>query len=470
MKFKFGTVFDDVIEGTSDVDVIDGSFGDDTLYGYAGDDTLFGGWGNDFLFGGSDNDVLAGGFENDFLFGEDGNDILIGGFGADFLDGGEGSDTVSYGDSDSGVYMHIGGLVGSGGTAEGDHLIGIENLSGSPYGDTLIGDKDDNTLTGLEGNDILDGGGGQDFLVGGTGEDKLCGFTGDDILKGGSGADELWGSEGIDTADYSDSFESVHVYLYYGNGYGGTAEGDTLLEIENVIGGNNNDIIWGDASDNMLVGWSGNDTLQGLDGADVLGGGDGIDTASYELSDAGVFVMLADNKGYWGDAEGDMLYLIENVTGSQHLDTLLGDDGANVLEGLAGGDYLWGDGEDDTLIGGLGQDNMYGEDGADVFKFYKEDLGTDMATADYLGDFDWLAGDKIDLTGIDADPNSRQDAFTFIGNNVDFTGVGQVRYHNNDEHGYVELNTTGDLAADYYIEVSLEFTSAMSDKGFILLV
>jgi Ca2+-binding RTX toxin-like protein len=473
MNFKFGTVFDDVIVGTSDDDVIDGSFGDDTLLGDAGDDTLFGGWGSDLLLGGLDNDVLAGGFENDFLFGEDGNDILIGGFGADFLDGGEGSDTVSYGDSNSGVWVALEGIVGSGGTAEGDHLIGIENLSGSAYDDTLVGDKYDNTLTGLQGNDTLIGGGGQDFLVGGTGDDKLWGDQGDDILKGGSGADQLWGSEGIDTADYSDSSESIFVSLYYGNGYSGDAAGDSLLEIENVIGGLNDDIIWGDdVHDNVLIGWSGNDTLQGLDGADELWGGDGVDTASYELSGAGVFVMLADNKGYWGDAEGDTLYLIENVTGSQHTDTLLGDDGANVLDGMAGDDYLWGDDEDDTLIGGLGQDYMYGEDGADIFKFSSEkELGTDMATADYLGDFNELAGDKIDLSGIDADPGSREpDAFKFIGTN-DFTGVGQVRYYNDGgEYGYVELNTTGDLAPDFYIEVSTEFTSMMSDNGFILLV
>jgi len=469
MNFKFGTVFDDVIGGTSDDDVIDGSFGDDTLYGYAGDDTLFGGWGNDLLMGGLGNDVLAGGFEKDFLLGEDGDDILIGGFGADFLDGGEGSDTVSYGDSDSGVYVILGGLVGQGGTAEGDHLIGIENLSGSAYDDTLDGDKYDNTLTGLQGNDTLGGGEGQDILVGGTGDDKLYGGQGDDILKGGSGADQLSGSDGIDTADYSDSSESVQVYLYYGHGYGGFAEGDSLLEIENVIGGLNDDIIWGDdVHDNVLVGWSGNDTLQGLDGADELWGGDGIDTASYDLSDAGVFVMLSDNKGYWGDAEGDTLYLIENVTGSQHIDTLLGDDGANVLDGMAGDDYLWGGAEDDTLIGGLGQDYMYGEDGADIFTFSEKEVGTSMATADYLGDFSEKAGDQIDLTGIDADsnPNSRgHDAFTFIGNNVDFTGVGQVRYN----EGYVEGNTDADLDPEFYIKLDIGLTPEMHDYGFVLV-
>ena len=64
--------------------------------------------------------------------------------------------------------------------------------------------------------------------------------------------------------------------------------------------------------------WSGgNDTLIG--GADTLDGGDGTDTASYEGSSAAVTVSLvagATNTG--GDAEGDTLSNIENLTGSEN--------------------------------------------------------------------------------------------------------------------------------------------------------
>jgi Ca2+-binding RTX toxin-like protein len=121
-----------------------------------------------------------------------------------------------------------------------------------------------------------------------------------------------------------------------------------------------------------------------------------------------------------------------------------------------------------VLIGGLGQDTLYGQDGADVFKFLSEkELGTDITTADYLGDFSEKAWDRIDLSGIDADSTTARshEPFTFIGNNVpNFTGVGQVRYN----EGYVELNTDGDLAADFYIKVNTD-SSGMSDNGFIFV-
>ncbi len=377
------------------------------------------------------DDWLYGGEGMDFLYGGDGHNILIGGDGADYLDGSESAyDTASYTDSDSGVFVSLDGYVddygywiegpiAKGGTAEGDVLVGIENLTGSDYGDTLRGDYYYNKLTGGFGEDTLDGAGADDILDGGDGIDTLLGGKGNDTLKGGADADELDGGEDNDTADYSDSSQSISVSLRTGAGSGGAAQGDHLVDIENVVGGSNDDILEGNSDDNVLDGMSGDDTLQGFD-ANVLKGMKGGDT----------------------------------------------------LSGLGGADTLDGGDGDDTLIGGLDVDTMYGKDGADMFTFLSEkELGTSMATADYLADFEESMGDRINLLGIDADPSTERsnEAFTFIGTNVDFTGVGQVRYYNDGkQHGYVELNTNGDLAADFYIEVNPAFISVMSDNGFIL--
>ncbi len=57
------------------------------IFGFAGNDTLRGGAGNDFLFGNGGNDQL---------FGEGGDDVLYSGQGYDYLNGGEGNDTASY--------------------------------------------------------------------------------------------------------------------------------------------------------------------------------------------------------------------------------------------------------------------------------------------------------------------------------------------------------------------------------------
>ena len=56
-------------------------------------------------------------------------------------------------------------------------------MSGSKFGDTLIGDANANTLYGGEGADMLFGGGGQDMLSGGGG--------GQDTLTGGADADSF---------------------------------------------------------------------------------------------------------------------------------------------------------------------------------------------------------------------------------------------------------------------------------------
>ena len=72
----------------------------------------------------------------------------------------------------------------------------------------------------------------------------------------------------------------------------------------------------GNALDNVIVGNGGNNILAGLGGADTLDGGAGTDTASYAASSSGVTVSLATGTGSGGDAQGDTLVNIENLTGS----------------------------------------------------------------------------------------------------------------------------------------------------------
>jgi Ca2+-binding RTX toxin-like protein len=141
----------------------------------------------------------------------------------------------------------------------------------------------------------------------------------------------------------------------------GVTNGDDV-----VYGFNGNDTIYGLGGNDHLYGGYGNDLLKGGGGADLLSGGDGIDTASYGDSPSSVSIYLGLGLASGGDATGDTLSSIENLTGSNYGDILFGDDDSNVLSGRAGDDILDGDGGADTLSGGSGCDILTGGAGADT--------------------------------------------------------------------------------------------------------
>ncbi|TKB23235.1 DUF2974 domain-containing protein [Desulfopila sp. IMCC35006] len=274
-----GTASGGTAEGDTllSIEKVYGTGYNDTLVGNGEANTLLGYDGDDMLFGNDGNDTLRGGDGQDTLYGDLGNDVLRGGDGADVLDGGDGRDSADYRDSATAVAVDLLAGTAGGGTAEGDTLLSIENIYGTGYNDTLVGNGEANTLLGYDGDDMLFGNDGNDTLRGGDGQDTLYGGLGNDVLRGGTGGDILDGGDGRDSADYRDSATAVGVDLLAGTASGGTAEGDSLLSIENVYGSNYKDILVGGAENNTLLGFGGNDLLQGLDGSDVLKGGDGDD-------------------------------------------------------------------------------------------------------------------------------------------------------------------------------------------------
>ena len=127
-----------------------GGDGSDNLWGLGGDDLLKGGAGDDALSGGEGADTLLGGIDDD---------TFEGGEGGDYIDGGQGDeDAVVYSGSDAGVSVDLATGVGSGGDAEGDTLIGIEDALGSDHNDTLYGTDHGTILFGLAGDDWLEAG------------------------------------------------------------------------------------------------------------------------------------------------------------------------------------------------------------------------------------------------------------------------------------------------------------------------
>ncbi len=411
--FLAGNGGNDVLAGQNGNDLLIGGSGEDTLYGGLGRDTgswidmpggvsvnlstgilggaargdrlfsiedLVGTGAIDQLVGDGGANLLAGLGGGDRLYGAAGGDTLDGGSGGDLLAGGQGRDTASYAASSAGVSVNLTTAFAGGGHAAGDRLESIENLRGSAFRDQLVGT------------------GGANRLDGGTGNDRLYGGGGADTLEGGRGADLIAGGSGFDVVSYRGSGAGVGIDLNACTAARGDAEGDTIYNIEGVLGtrfaeviqgsgtanfldgGRGGDLLIGLAGNDTLIGAEGNDTLRGDFGADILGGGAGIDAVSYAVSGAGVRVNLSTGAAAGEHAEGNRLFQIESLFGSTLSDVLIGDTGANRLRGSAGAD---------VLTGGRG---------ADVFDFVRG-AGIDRVT-----DFEDRV-DRIDLSN-HADVNS----------------------------------------------------------------
>jgi Ca2+-binding RTX toxin-like protein len=369
-------------------------------------------------FQGVDYVTLGG---NDKVIGTSWDDTFTLGKDAEIIDGAGGADTVIYTNSTAGVVVDLNLHVQTGGFAEGDVLVNIENVTGSKLADKLIGNASANVLDGGKGsdrisgeggadkllggggddvlsgdadNDELRGGAGADDLSGGSGDDKLLGDAGDDVMRGGAGADTFDGGDGIDTVDYSDapysgphwSFDGgVSASLLEGYGREGDAAGDTYVNVENLRGSAYEDVLEGDAHDNELLGNGGDDRIEGGAGADHLDGGDGVDFLSYGTSSAAVDVDLALNQVSGGDATGDTILNFENVIGSDHSDTILGSNDNNEIRGLDGDDTLLGRGGQDRIVGGKGIDVMAGGADSDTFVFEFALQGSDLITDYTIG-------------------------------------------------------------------------------------
>ncbi|MHC8302408.1 retention module-containing protein [Pseudomonas sp. ZS1P83] len=184
----------------------------------------------------------------------------------------------------------------------------------------------------------------------------------------------------------------------------------TLPGKDTINGGDGNDIIFGDLVSFTGVTGEGYTALQAFVGKET-----GIETnkvtssnvhqyvtehySTFDVSGAhdGDDTLLggAGNDIIFGQGGDDKLY------GGSGNDILLGGTGNDLLNGDAGNDFLiGGTGTDtldggagnDTLLGGTGNDSLIGGSGADTFVWKAGDTGSDV-----IKDFKASEGDRIDL-------------------------------------------------------------------------
>jgi Ca2+-binding RTX toxin-like protein len=321
--------------------------------GNALDNVITGNAARNILTGGAGNDTLDGGLGSDVLIGGTGNDVYIVDRTSDVVteNANEGNDTVR-----SSVTWTLGANI------EGLILTGTANINGTgnALDNLLVGTSGNNVLTGGLGDDRLDGGLGVDTLIGGVGNDTYVVDSARDIVTERAG-------EGIDTLQSTVSITSLIANVENLTLLGTSAINGAGNDVNNIITGNAADnTLNGAAGDDTLSGGGGNDTLTGGTGSDALFGGSGIDTASYSAATASVTVHLLNRTLNTGEAAGDSHDSIENLLGSNFNDTLIADDGNNIVVGGGGNDTLTGLSGDDRLDGGVGDDVLYAGGGVDV--------------------------------------------------------------------------------------------------------
>jgi Ca2+-binding RTX toxin-like protein len=311
---------------------------DVTRIGSLAGQTIRGGTGNDLLDGQQGDDRLYGGAGSDHLIGGSGNDTLDGGAGADTLEGGTGDDIYVVDDAADTVTEAAG--EGSDGvlTSLAVYALGanIENLAGlSASGQTLIGNGDHNVIAGWSGNDVIDGGAGNDLMLGGLGNDiYYVDHPGDIVteLAGQGNADEVRTTLGSYTL---------------------------LPNVENLTGlSASGQALTGNGDANVITGGAGDDAIDGGAGADTLIGGAGADSMT---GGAGDDIFYVDNSG-------DVVTENAGEGNADEVRTTLSGYvlPANVERltwiGTGGGD-LRGNGLDNVLTGGAGNDFVRAQDG-----------------------------------------------------------------------------------------------------------
>ncbi len=194
--------------------LVNGFGGDDLIHGGAGVDTLNGGDGNDTIYG-NHPDQQSSIQEPDKLSGDAGNDSIYTGMSQATIDGGPGIDLLSFARSPIPVTASLGDGSGFDGIYSWDHrnyaITAIENLSGSPFADQLVGTTGHNRISGGDGGDLLGGGPGDDTLRGDGGDDLFFEDGGSNVYLGGSGTDTLVLPE--ERSAYAFAFDSTEVKI-----------------------------------------------------------------------------------------------------------------------------------------------------------------------------------------------------------------------------------------------------------------
>lgn len=327
-----------------------------TDLGFGGNDKIYGDGGHDLAFGGSGDDQIEG---------NAGDDILLGGKGFDDIKGGSEKDTIFGGDqADT--------LAGN----QGDDV-----MAGGSGNDFMHGNEDKDVMKGDTGADVMFGDAGDDQVFGQTEPDVLFGGVDNDLVVGGSSNDIMFGDDGLVAKLDPVSGAGVRVI---GIGFGGVVPAGQFFDndvrtldliLTDVVAGDGNDILSGDAGDDLMLAGGGNDLL----------GGD-VDP---RLTSAGTPTELSDDVMI-----GDGGKITFNQRRFRSIATVIGVD---PPVGAPFNDVAYGDNGNDYIFGGRGSDFLFGGHGK-LVDVATEMVGNDRGATDvFARDNDTILGDNGEM-------------------------------------------------------------------------
>lgn len=465
----------DRLFGNAGSNLIDGGPGDDTMSGGNGDDTyLVAQRGDRVIEDNADPDIGGHDLVRSSLpsytlpdhvedlelaagavaaIGNDQANLLRGNGGpVNYLQGGPGTDTLIGGDGNDTYYVDQAGDVVSEtnpdrSTGGRDTVVStlrawslgafVEDLILGEGATTAIGNNLGNYLLGnSDPVNYLDGRAGADTMVGGDGNDTyFVDDTGDGVVE--ANPDRAIGGRDTVVSQRTSYALGANVEdLVFGLGMV-TGFGNSL---DNYLLGNNGAI-------NYLQGGPGNDTMVGGDGNDtyyVESTGDGVVETNADRSTGGRDTVVSSITYALGLNVEDLLLsgaASINASGNALDNYIVGNDAANQLSGFDGADWL---------IGGLGRDTLVGGAGADRFDFNAVAESAVGANRDVINDFSAAQGDKIDLSGIDANTLVASDqAFSYIGAAAFTSVAGQLRF----SAGILAGDVDGNGVADFELQL-----------------
>jgi hypothetical protein len=391
-----------------------GTSGDDTFTGTAGDNDYDGGDGSDLFFlqqGGADTGL-----------GGNGNDGFY--FGAAF-----GAGDIANGGAGTNDQVALQGNYGALTSLNAASALGIEAIALLSGADTRFGDT---------ANNFYD----YNFALAGAWSGLIT-FNMNGLRAGEDAALDASGTSGGAFA------------FFAGEG------------VETLTGGSENDgFFFGDARFGV------SDTVNGGGGADnqmALRGTYNITFGAAQLNNIQTIVAISSQDARYGVSPGPFSYTLTlndgnataplTVTGAG----LQGNEALNVngaaetsaaltLIGGAGADTLTGGAGDDIFFGGDGNDMLTGNGGNDRF-IYTAFSHSNLSVSDTISGLQ--AGDRIDLTGFDADVNAPgMQSFTWIGSNAFSGTAGELAliFFAGTYQVYGDIDGNG--SADFFINFS----------------